>query len=158
MNTTQPPTQRPARRKARARKSVSLNSQMEGPLNVSSRETDGDLTIRNSEGFIVAVVNQYAAKFKDKRDERNARLLATSYTAFDKAGRALGVDAAELAEQIDLPALILASQNLRAMVGNVLTDSQLDIPQLGGARAKCARTIRDALEPLDRVLEYVKPR
>ncbi len=33
-------------------------------------------------------------------------LLASAYTAFDKAGRALGVDAAQLAEQIDLAACV----------------------------------------------------
>ena len=36
----------------------------------------------------------------------NARLLAAAYTAFDKAGRDLGVDAAELAHRIDLAGLI----------------------------------------------------
>lgn len=37
--------------------------------------------------------------------DANGRLLAAAYTAFDKAGRALGVDAATLAESIDLAGL-----------------------------------------------------
>jgi hypothetical protein len=40
-----------------------------------------------------------------------ARLLASAYTAFDKAGRALGMDAAELAEKIDLERLISVAGN-----------------------------------------------
>ncbi len=39
-------------------------------------------------------------------------LLAASYSAFDKAGRELGVDATELAKTIDLAALIRAAREL----------------------------------------------
>ncbi len=39
-------------------------------------------------------------------DEPDARLLAAAYTAFDKAGRELGIDAATLAERIDLADVI----------------------------------------------------
>lgn len=39
-------------------------------------------------------------------DPANARLLASAYTAFDKAGRELGIDAAELAERLDVAELI----------------------------------------------------
>ncbi len=49
-------------------------------------------------------------------------------------------------------AAIEALRGLSAMVRNVLTDSQLDRPQLGGARALCARTIREALAPVDAIL------
>ncbi len=38
-------------------------------------------------------------------EEANQRLLAAAYTAFDKAGRELGVDAVKLAETIDLAQL-----------------------------------------------------
>lgn len=41
--------------------------------------------------------------------EGDARLLAASFNAFDKAGRELGIDAAELAERVDLAALIKAA-------------------------------------------------
>lgn len=45
-------------------------------------------------------------------DEANARLLAASYTAYDKAGRELGIDAAELAKSLDLAALIRAAREV----------------------------------------------
>lgn len=38
--------------------------------------------------------------------EANAELLAASYSAFDRAGRELGMDAVELARSLDLVALI----------------------------------------------------
>lgn len=44
--------------------------------------------------------------------KRDARLLASAYTAFDRAGRALGIDAAELAESVDLAGLIQAAHHL----------------------------------------------
>ena len=43
------------------------------------------------------------------RHDTNARLLAASYTLLDRAGRELGIDAAELAEKLDLAALIRAA-------------------------------------------------
>jgi hypothetical protein len=43
----------------------------------------------------------------------DANLLAAAYNAFDKAGRELGVDAATLAAQIDIAAILTA---LREMV------------------------------------------
>lgn len=45
----------------------------------------------------------------ETRHDTNARLLAASFNAFDKAGRELGIDAAELAEKLDLAALITAA-------------------------------------------------
>lgn len=39
-----------------------------------------------------------------------ADLIAASYTAFDKAGRELEIDAAELAKRLDLAALIRAAR------------------------------------------------
>lgn len=140
---TQPPTQPAAQ----------INAQTQGPI-----RNDGFGNFTAPDGTIVASAHGPNLRSRHIEKVANSRLLAASFTAFDKAGRTLGVDAAELAERIDLAALILASQKLRAMVSNVLTDSQLDTPQLGGARAKCARTIRDALEPLERVLGCVKPR
>lgn len=82
----------------------------------------------------------------------NAALFAAAYTSFDRAARKLGVDAVELAESLDLAALVRSAQDLQTMVRNVLTDSQLDKPQLGGARAKCAATIRAAMAPLATLL------
>lgn len=44
--------------------------------------------------------------------EANAHLLAAAYTAFDRAGRTLGLDAAELAGRIDLAEMIQALEAL----------------------------------------------
>lgn len=46
----------------------------------------------------------------DAECEANARLIPAALNAFDKAGRTLGVDAAELAESLDLAALIRAAR------------------------------------------------
>ncbi len=45
--------------------------------------------------------------------QANARLLAAAYTALDKAGRELGIDAATLAEGIDLAALVRLAHEIR---------------------------------------------
>lgn len=42
--------------------------------------------------------------------DADARLLAAGFNAFDRAGRSLGIDAATLAERLDLGALILAAR------------------------------------------------
>lgn len=49
----------------------------------------------------------------DGECEANARLVPAALNAFDKAGRTLGVDAAELAEKLDLAALIRAAHAAR---------------------------------------------
>lgn len=68
-----------------------------------------------------------------ERDDRfvsdaNARLLAAAYTAFDTAGRNLGIDAAELAERIDLAALIQTAGTILdlAQVGADYTGQEID--------------------------------
>lgn len=79
-----------------------INAQTAGPLRVSH-------TILFAPDRSVI-----ARAFDDSAEEEaNARLLASSYTAFDKAGRELGIDAAELAEKIDLAALIRGLNALR---------------------------------------------
>jgi hypothetical protein len=86
-----------------------INAQTPGPLAVARDQfthLEPDLHLTIFGGFIVARVNRFAASFGDKRDEKNAALLAASYTSFDKAARALGVDAVELAQSLDLAALI----------------------------------------------------
>lgn len=47
-----------------------------------------------------------------------ARLLASAYTMADKAGRTLGVDAAELCERIDLAELVGALEGLAREAAN----------------------------------------
>jgi hypothetical protein len=50
----------------------------------------------------------------------NARLLRAGFNAFDKAGRELGIDAATLAERIDLAELIRAAN--RVVVSSEVKD------------------------------------
>jgi len=71
----------------------------------------------------------------DEECAANARLVPAALNAFDKAGRALGVDAAELAERIDLAALL---SNLRALLaadkdGNPILFRALDTAHKDGA-------------------------
>lgn len=87
-----------------------------GPLLVQKSQLPSELDImltspiageiRNR--FQVASVNRFATTFKDGKDLANAQLLAAAYTAFDKAGRELGIDATKLANNIDLAAMILS--------------------------------------------------
>lgn len=57
----------------------------------------------------------------DLRDS-NARLLAAAYTAFDKAGRELGLDAAELAEAVDIAGMIRALAECKEVIRNFRGD------------------------------------
>lgn len=63
-----------------------------------------------------------------RNDAENARLFAASYNAFDKAGRELGIDAAELAERIDLVTLIRAVRHWR---GNGFPSCGIDDIKIG---------------------------
>lgn len=60
----------------------------------------------------------------DLADKANARLLAAAYTAFDRAGRTLNVDAAILAESIDVATLVCAARDAIALMRQ-LSDEQL---------------------------------
>lgn len=51
-------------------------------------------------------------------DPATARLLAASYTAFDRAGRALNCDAAELAERVDLVSLIRLARRAAVIIAD----------------------------------------
>lgn len=52
-----------------------------------------------------------------------ARLLAASYTAFDKAGRELGIDASALAKGINLTEMIKEIASVRGLTVEQLADS-----------------------------------
>lgn len=82
--------------------------------------------------------------------EGDARLLAASFNAFDKAGRALGVDAAELAERIDLAALIKAA----GWAATVLVDTAVVFDSLDLGRI--ATNLREESEKLRAVLKPVQ--
>jgi hypothetical protein len=75
-----------------------INQQTPGPVVTYrlSRDSDPDereiLVTGDFEDEITGIISKSV----------DARLLAAAYNAFDKAGRELGVDAAELAEKVDL--------------------------------------------------------
>lgn len=96
-----------------------MNHQTAGPLTLSR----GELTSDNP-GTLVAEAHGPTSAHRMEERAANRRLLAASYNAFDTAGRALGVDAAELAEALDLAKLIRIARA-------VVTSSRVpDCPEL----------------------------
>jgi hypothetical protein len=85
----------------------------------------------------------------DGECEANARLIPAALNAFDKAGRALGVDAAELAERIDLAALITALQAVNARINGEFDHPALAAHgPLGFYAEDCLAIVRKALAGL----------
>lgn len=78
------------------------------------------------------------------RHKSNARLLAASYNSFDTAGRTLGVDAAELAESLDLAALIVAARQALAYL-----ETQEAARKLVHSFAPAIMPLRDGLAAID---------
>lgn len=99
-----------------------INSQTPGPVKANFSAYHGSYTLLCAQtpdsSRYVGTVQVYQTPrimglADEKEREANARLLAASYACFDKAGRTLGVDAAELAEKLDLAALISAAHAAR---------------------------------------------
>lgn len=86
----------------------------------------------------------------DGECEANARLIPAALNAFDKAGRELEIDAAELAERIDLSALIKAA----GWAAAVLVDAATGFDSVN-LRATAER-LREESEKLRAVLEPVQ--
>lgn len=82
-------------------------------------QTPGPLTTKTLHGFVRGYYVMHngltlatVGAPNDNGDPvANARLLASAYSAFDRAGRELGIDAAELAERIDLAKLLSTLRN-----------------------------------------------
>lgn len=87
----------------------------------------------------------------------NARLFAAGYTAFDRAGRALGIDAAELAERIDITELVetLRKLKLAAFSRQVTMGDPCDLLT---AKAELDDAIRHAGAVLDKLRGLVDDR
>ncbi len=82
-----------------------MNDHIAGPLTYAE-PTDCHACIRAGSEYVVGMGHA-------SDEERAAlKLFAASFNAFDKAGRALGVDAAELAQAVDVAALIRAAVRL----------------------------------------------
>lgn len=105
-----------------------MNTQTPGPL-----ESDCGLIwppdMTQPAAGVARAAFEFGSGFEPSEQERaTARLLAASYNAFDKAGRELGIDAAELAERIDLAALIRAARDWR---GNGFPSCGIDDTKIG---------------------------
>lgn len=95
-----------------------INAQTAGPLECATVEGRGLCTQRgfslwSQNGECVAERRPETSDAPREPMEANARLLTASYTAFDRAGRELGIDAAELAESIDIAEMIRCVNALR---------------------------------------------
>ncbi len=90
-----------------------INQQTPSPVFVERDQIETDSGIS-----IASVCGPNASARRVERDA-NRRLLASAYTAFDKAGRELGVDAATLAERIDLAKLVRLSGLTREAFANL---------------------------------------
>lgn len=95
-----------------------INTQTPGPIRPSSRDRYIHLFAtlpRGNYAIADANINDWDTQnpiISAEQAEANAALLASSYSAFDKAGRELGIDACELAESLDLAALIRAAKEV----------------------------------------------
>ncbi len=83
-----------------------------------------------------------------------AALMAAAYSAFDRAGRSLGVDATELARSVDLAALIRSAHELRryGLVQQVLGLTE----RLGYSEAD-AKATAHASDPIRRATAALAP-
>jgi len=91
--------------------SKQINCQTIGPAWV---DDDGCIATGSGDDYqTIAEVYGPNAIARKSEKHANKHLIAASYTAFDKAGRELGIDAAALAQTLDIEALIVC---LRATV------------------------------------------
>ncbi len=120
-----------------------INLQTTGPIATDAAESGGVRLFSTVNGANVAFTDDLNDRdLKGQyEDAANGRLLAAAYSAFDKAGRELGIDATELAGKLDLVALIHAA---REVVG------ELDHDTLGAGTS--ARVLK-----LESLLARLKP-
>ncbi len=82
-----------------------MNHQSPGPLAVHGSTVDALHYLHGANR--VCDLTKPSGFYRSPREtEANAALLAASFNSFDEAGRALGVDATELAKSLDLASVI----------------------------------------------------
>lgn len=86
-----------------------MNTHTPGPLHIGLRPGP---FLYGPKGEQVADLRSPAPLLPHEETRANMALLRNSYNAFDKAARKLGIDAGELAETIDLAALIKAAREV----------------------------------------------
>lgn len=103
-------------------KTKPINQQTQGPVTFDAVSMDGYpvQVLGGKQGRYIGEVCTRHLTTDPTQDEANARLLASSYSSFDRAARALNVDAAELAEGIDLAGLIRSLQDMVDAGGYVI--------------------------------------
>jgi len=86
---------------------TTINAQTPGPVRVGlGHSLFVPASPDNPDGMIAAIRYLGGSKVNLAETQANAHLLAASFNAFDRAGRALGVDATNLATHIDIAVLI----------------------------------------------------
>jgi hypothetical protein len=84
-----------------------MNKQTMGPLCVAH-------TAKYGAPFLVSDTGKLTVANSVSREE-DAELLAAAYTAFDRAGRELGIDAATLARSVDLVGILRFISTIKDM-------------------------------------------
>lgn len=97
-----------------------INQQTPQPWDIRATESDNDtnrlsLVIQFDAGHLHRRFHQTGGEQRTE-DEATIRLARTASAAFDKAGRELGIDAATLAEGLDIAALIRNANELAELV------------------------------------------
>ncbi len=89
---------------------MKINQHIHGALIVDNTHPEWEgLQLWSHDLIIAHVVDD-----QHNQKKANAELLAASYSAFDKAGREMGVDATELAKTLDVAAVIRAAREVIA--------------------------------------------
>ncbi|WP_372395253.1 hypothetical protein ABMY26_06490 (plasmid) [Azospirillum sp. HJ39] len=97
---------------------TAINQQTPGPAKVVNFDNAYGLSVvahgpgNERSGSLVAQLPQAPQEYR-----ANARLLAAAYTAFDGAGRKLGIDAAEMAERLGPEGLAEIAAVLKSILG-----------------------------------------
>ncbi len=135
---------------------IQPNAQTPGPI---APDTEDGTLIRdeNGRGSVVSQGSEWHGSSVE--GIANARLLASAYTCFDKAGRDLGIDASVLAESIDLAGLIGTLRSVerglndledacRRIVGDTGT-ANLAREKADWCRAALSTLPRETVKPID---------
>lgn len=114
---------------------TAINQQTPGPLAVHGSTVD-ELHYIHGANRVCDLAKPSGFHRSPRETEANAALLAASFNAFDKAGRALGVDAAKLAESLDLAALIRAARDMQRILDGTLTRRPGRLDEIAALLAK----------------------
>jgi len=117
-----------------------MNNQTPGPLEASN----GLIWPPTMDAPVGGITREVFDHYQQltPQQEANTALLAAAYTAFDKAGRELGIDAAELARTLDIAAVFQVLADLGEYQALQSIDSA-EVPVFARAAA-IANAIRDA--------------